>query len=648
MIIEEYEDDYSNFFYNNTNTNVGKTGIFDRPGLRQVYTNTLQNDIDEYIHVLNINKNYHNKPQNISNNHVQNSSESVIKKPLLPDLTNVLNEKYCAFNKKDSDEYECNYKNERLILKDDLFNIENEDSNYSFLSPESDIDANNFLLEDLDTKNSLTDVSKYNSSKSQDCFAQYRYIVPIEKFYSYIAVDSGSGRPKTAKKLIESPETESTVDNNLLQCQSSVEKEYTYLPDDSNGGSEHQETDNKSMWILKVQLWIDKFKHKSKLNKDLRSEARKYNCSVSAKSKIKSTTLDEVLTKTLKDLNQYSKFFINDQGNSIRSSIALKNNVQNSTNMILRQTSFDDEMIKIHHHHYLFLRFLSPINCSLCLRYIKENNLEDELKNSRYFHVYDCLEKEIESMQQGNNISEEKIYESSLFNFWHGIKREISFKLKRNDSKSMKTIGSLKLTEIDNGKPKSRYDEAIVTKACYYRPIRWKSIDNIELKRLVKRILINFQSLDVVKNNITKYPMLKDRSNQTRSKSIILQVTNESYNKRLNLWNLWFWRSLSNGHWDTAGDCDIKCNKCQRKILSSMETILFRDQYNMFKDRLCVECISTVLESKVYMAKCNRTTVSAERGSYTELSLANEESHLEDEQYFEVNGFHDVVDLIAE
>lgn len=199
MIIEEYEDDYSNFFYNNTNTNVGKTGIFDRPGLRQVYTNTLQNDIDEYIHVLNINKNYHNKPQNISNNHVQNSSESVIKKPLLPDLTNVLNEKYCAFNKKDSDEYECIYKNERLILKDDLFNIENEDSNYSFLSPESDIDANNFLLEDLDTKNSLTDVSKYNSSKSQDCFAQYRYIVPIEKFYSYIAVDSGSGRPKTAK-----------------------------------------------------------------------------------------------------------------------------------------------------------------------------------------------------------------------------------------------------------------------------------------------------------------------------------------------------------------------------------------------------------------------------------------------------------------
>lgn len=648
MIIEEYEDDYSNFFYNNTNTNVGKTGIFDRPGLRQVFTNTLQNDIDEYIHVLNINKNYHNKRQNISNNHVQNSCESVIKKPLLPDLTNVLNKKYCAFNKKDSDEYECIYKNERLILKDDLFNIENEDSNYSFLSPESDIDANNFLLEDLDTKNSLTDVSKYNSSKSQDCFAQYRYIVPIEKFYSYIAVDSGSGRPKTAKKLIESPETESTVDNNLLQCQSSVEKEYTYLPDDSNGGSEHQETDNKSMWILKVQLWIDKFKHKRKLNKDLRSEARKYNCSVSAKSKIKSTTLDEVLTKTFKDLNQYSKFFINDQGNSIRSSIALKNNVQNSTNMILRQTSFDDEMIKIHHHHYLFLSFLSPINCSLCLRYIKENNLEDELKNSRYFHVYDCLEKEIESMQQGDNISEEKIYESSLFNFWHGIKREISFKLKRNDSKSMKTIGSLKLTEIDNCKPKSRYDEAIVTKACYYRPIRWKSIDNIELKRLVKRILINFQSLDVVKNNITKYPMLKDRSNQTRSKSIILQVTNESYNKRLHLWNLWFWRSLSNGHWDTAGDCDIKCNKCQRKILSSMETILFRDQYNMFKDRLCVECISTVLESKVYMAKCNRTTVSAERGSYTELSLANEESHLEDEQYFEVNGFHDVVDLIAE
>lgn len=648
MIIEEYEDDYSNFFYNNTNTNVGRTGIFDRPGLKHVYTNTLQNDVDEYIHVLNINKNYHNKSQNISNHHVQNSSESVIKKPLLSDLTNVLNKKYCAFNNVDNDEYKSIFKNERLILKDDLFNIENEDSNYSFLSPESDIDASKLFLEDLDTKKSLTDVSKYNSSKDQDCFAQYRYIVPIEKFYSYIDAESGSGRPKTAKKLIESPETESTLDNYLVQCESSVEKEYTHLPDDSNGGSEHQETDNKSMWILKVQLWIDKFKHKSKLNKNLRSGATKYKCSVSTKSRNTSTNMDDVFTKTFTNLNQYSKFFINDQRNSIRSSIALENNVQNSTNMILRQTSFDDEMIKIHHHHYLFLRFLSPINCSLCLRYIRENNLEDELKNSRYFCVYDCLEKEIENMQQSDDMSEEKIYESSLFNFWHGIKREISFKLKRNDSKSIKTIGSLKVTKIDNGMSESKDVEAIVTKTCYYRPLKCKAIDNIELNRIVKRILINFQSLDVVKNNITKYPMLKDKSNQTRSKSIILQITNERYNKRLHLWNLWFWRSFSNGYWDMAGDCDIECNKCQRKILSSMETILYRDQYNMFRDRLCAECMSRVLESKVCMARFNRPTVSVERVSHTELALANEESHLEDEQYFEINGFNDVVDLIAE
>lgn len=648
MIIEEYEDDYSNFFYNNTNTNIGKTGIFDRPSLKHVYTNTLQNDVDEYIHVLNINKNHHNKPQNISNNHVQNSSESVIQKPLLSDLTNVLNEKYCGFNSKEIDEYECNFKNERLLLKDDLFNIENTDSNYSFLSPESDIDANKLLLEDLDTKKSLTDVSKYNSSRSKDCFAQYRYIVPIEQFYSYVDAQLGSGRPKTAKKLIETPETESTEDNNLLQCESSVEKEYTHLPDDSNGGSEHQETDNKSMWILKVQLWIDKFKRKSKLNKNLRSGARKYKYSVNTKSKITSTNMDDIFLKTFRDLNQYSKFFINSQGDSIRNSIALTNNVQNSTNMILRQTSFDDKMIKIHHHHYLFLRFLSPINCSLCLKYIKENDLERELKNSRYFHVYDGLEKEIESMQQCNDMSEEKIYESPLFNFWHGIKREISFKLKRNDSKSIKTIGSLKLPKIDYGKPESKDYGAKMTTKSNFRPADCRSIDTIELNRIVKIILTNFQSLHVVKNNISNYPMLKDKSNQTRSKGIILQMTNERYNKRLHLWNLWFWGSLSNGYWDTTNDSDIRCNKCQKKILSSMETVLYRDQYNMFRDRLCGECMSRVLESKVYLARFNRTTVSAERGLHTELVLANAESHLEDEQYFEVNGFNDVVDLIAE
>ncbi|SGZ39350.1 uncharacterized protein HGUI_01550 [Hanseniaspora guilliermondii] len=643
MIVEEYEDDYSNFFYNNTNTNLGKTGIFERPGLKQVFTNTLQNDIDEYIHVLNINKNY----QNISNNHVQNSSESVIKKPL-SDLTNVLNKKYNASNNKDSSNYKSTFKNEKLILKDDLFNIEKEDSNYSFLSPESDIDASNFLLKDLDTKNNLTDVSKYNSFKNQDYLAQYRYIVPIEKFYSYIDADSGSGRPKTAKKLIESPETESTVNNDLLHDDSSVEKEYTHFPGDSNGGSEHQETDNRSMWILKIQLWIDKLKNKKRVDKSLRSRTRKYKCSATTKSMISSKNIDDVFVDTFKDLNQYSKFFINEPNNFIGDSIALHNTVQNSTNMILRQTSFDDEMIKIHHHHYLFLSFLSPINCSLCLRYIRENNLEDELKKSRYFHVYDRLEKEIECMQEYNDISEEKIYESSLFNFWHGIKREISFKLKRNDSKSIKTIGSLRLPQGANVCAKSREFEAIVSTPCYYKSIKCKEIDHNELQRLVKKILDSFQSLDVIKSNITKYPMLKDSSNKTRSKNIILQITNEQYNKRLHLWNIWFWRSLSNVYLDMANDCTIRCNKCQTKILSCMETIVYRDQYNMFRERLCTGCRSIALETKVCMSELSKSITSVESEPHKDLALVNEESHLEDEEYFEVDGFNDVVNLIAE
>lgn len=126
MIIEEFEDDYSNFFYNNTNTNNSKTGIFGRPNLKQRYSNSLKDDIDEYLNVLNINKNYQNENNTLSNKHIQNSTESIIKKPLLTNIFNVTKSK-CENFKNSSSPNRIKSVYERathLILKDDLFNIE--------------------------------------------------------------------------------------------------------------------------------------------------------------------------------------------------------------------------------------------------------------------------------------------------------------------------------------------------------------------------------------------------------------------------------------------------------------------------------------------------------------------------------------------
>ena len=649
MIIEEFEDDYSNFFYNNTNTNNSKTGIFGRPNLKQRYSNSLKDDIDEYLNVLNINKNYQNENNTLSNKHIQNSTESIIKKPSLANIFNVTKLK-CENFKNSSSPNRIKSVYERathLILKDDLFNIENDKSSFIFLSPESDIDTNNLFLNDLNTQKNLTNSSKCQSFRKQEFCFQYRYIVPVERFYSYIGDKTGNGRPRTAKKLIESPKTENTETSNLSKYELSSVKEYTCLPNDSNGGSEHQETDNKSIWILKVQLWINKVKQtKNHISKII---SKSENSSNLQRMDLSAQVVD-MFNTTFKSLDQYSKFFTNEQTDSVGNSLVLQHNPKNSTNMILRQTSFDDLMIKIHHQHYLFLKFLSPINCAFCLRYVRENDLEDELKQSRYFHLYKSIEKKINmNIDEYQDMSNEKFYESSLFNLWNGIKREISFKLKKSDSKSIKTIGSLKSPKTmfnDSGKNECL---AVISKNSYYKPKAYHPLTKKKLKKLIKLLLNGCENLDVVKNNITEYPILKDRCNQAKNKDVILLMTDQVFKKKLYLWNLWFWKCVANGCLNVSTECSIKCINCGKKILSSMESLLFRYEYNSHKGKLCRTCqigMKNVCVNVTAIFGNVNLPLKFESDETLHSNATNVESQLEDEQHFDDSAFIGVVNLM--
>ena len=222
-------------------------------------------------------------------------------------------------------------------------------------------------------------------------------------------------------------------------------------------------------------------------------------------------------------------------------------------------------------------------------------------------------------------------------------KREISFKLKRSDSKSIKTIGSLKSPKksyISNGHNKPPH---VIGQHDYNNLKLCTPISQRELKKLTKMLLNSFQNLDVVKTNMTNFPLLKDKANQTKNKEVILLMTDELFERKLRLWNQWFWKSLSNKSIN-SDSYDIRCNKCNIKLLSSMENILFRYKHRSYRSRVCQRCQVAIDDATIYVESEDVGKKIVVKSKFNETMIASVESQLEDEQYFEVDGFDDVVD----
>ncbi|KAL6926130.1 hypothetical protein ACO0SA_001671 [Hanseniaspora valbyensis] len=604
---------------------IEKVGIYKNFDKKFIRATSLNEDINEYLCYLKQANGFEQEQQSF----LKNSSDSVIKHQIFKNNTNNLHSFLLDIFKKnvfanDTEVFEYLVSQLKLSSSMTKNNVCNN-KNFITLSPASD------LTDDLkmDLLSSYAKNQVPTSENNDNIIPNYLndFNINIDTFFGEKNQETNclkeTLRPKSKGKLIDSPETEKSG-NSLTESLNS-EKEFK---EQKELQEELCQIDHHSMWLIKLDLWVHRFKEKKKnqrmkFEKNKKMEERELiNKRVEITNTESKSSLAEIIDtnnnnsldiinkemlERLLVLNNYSKFYVPNNNKTLRDSVMLNNRPYNSRILILNETDFDRTLINLHHKHFLFMNILSPVECSACLDFIREHKLQNDLKKSSYFKQY------LNNCHQLESLINSPVYDrynkpkngSSFNNFWSGIKREISFKLRRNDSKSIKTIGSLsdKLkqnSEKNNFLPVSKHylkseknynakKHSIVQQ--YYKP------DTKDKFTLSKEIINYYKqfNFELIQNNFCSYPIYKSSNNQLKNSYLIMPLIDETFYELFLSWNSWYWKYYNNKKFINdnillQNSSEIKCNKCETKISDAMENFLFRYDFNYYKDRLCIEC----------------------------------------------------------
>lgn len=402
-------------------------------------------------------------------------------------------------------------------------------------------------------------------------------------------------RPQFKDKLIDSPKTKKS------------EKAFSNSTSSTNSFQKQQlaikacQPTMRSVWQNKFEIWFSHLKQtrnqKSKPKKpSKKKEIQRFRSSKHVlKDHNEIVIINNIYQESVNFDNllipeNYSKFFIPNNNKYFYDNAMLNTNAYNTRHLILKETAFDRALINFHHGHFTYTGLFSPTECSTCLTFIRDNNLQHALKNSNYLKHYLRNNKSFEAFENIRNTKLKK--RLSISEFWSGIKRELSFKLPKVDSRSMNTIGSL----VENGEVNKQSKKLAKGYICkkkdvgtiYKKEPLYKtenfyyaiSQEFINYFKILGYILIEYRSCI--------YPVFKTGESELHYTEMKLSLANEAFFGLFMSWNDWYWR----GHKDIKKihSKPVTCYICFHEIGDNMENILFRYKLNYFKDRLCLNC----------------------------------------------------------
>lgn len=563
--------------------------IFEEKTIR---AKTLREDIDEYIDFLDQSNRYDDENQKAL------KFSAVLNEPrLLQNRSQYLHtgtdmQQKNSVLSNSTDVY--SYLNPRLQSKDKfLSSFEKKD--FINLSPISDITDN--METQIFTASTKHKVSASEKAWTPDYLNDFN--INIGSFFQDQMHINSILRPHCKGKLIDSPRTENGEDA---------------LSHSAGSGSSFQEKQlaNKlcrptalSVWHQKFEIWVSSFKQKGnhKVKPKMcskKKELQRFNSfkqvgEVRSGKDISNNLNQERLDYEFLPLKKYSNFFIANNNKYFYDNAMINNKAYNTRHLILKETDFDRTLINLHHSHFTFTGLFSPFECYSCLKFIKDNNLQNDLKNSKYFKHYLKISKSLENVGESSCTRLKK--RLSISEFWSGIKRELSFKLKRTDSGSMNTIGSLAAKSNDDKKTKKcnkgctykKYDETTKPK----KPALHKYLEKYSgnFYYAISQEFINyFKNLGyiLIEYSFCCYPVFKAGESELQYTEMTLSLTNEVFCELFMSWNNWYWRFHNDIN--KIHSKPIKCYICFHEIGDNMESILFRYKLNYFKDRLCLNC----------------------------------------------------------
>ncbi|XBW34616.1 hypothetical protein QEN19_000182 [Hanseniaspora menglaensis] len=556
---------------NNVSNNLGIFKNFEQKLTKPL---SLLEDIDQFLNFLSNTCDIQNElfvPANVS-------SDTVIKKNIL-DCDDAYRKSFFSeikqknvFSNENSDICEyltaCISKNENSV--DNL-----EHKEFVFLSPVSDFtDENSFKDSKVvySNKKILSPLNLLSPNYLNDVSMNY-----LTFFKNNSAVTQSFIKPK--RKLIDSPVTDKSFNSLSVSLSPPSIK--------MQSKNESYLTDTHSMWLMKLDLWFDKFKISKK-----RVESKKESlqlCKTQNDTKFCTEKIQQEISQDILYLHKFSKFFIPNNNKHLYDTAMLSNNAYNSRLLIHKETNFDKILINLHHQHFLMTGIMLPSKCDSCIKFIKQDNLQKDLKNCNYFKHYFTQYRNMEtSISNSSDAAKTPI---SVNNFWSDIKRDISFKLKGSENKSINTIGSLceEKSSLAQLPIQSNYN---INKKNNLKTYRNFSKSNKRLKCRIlsveeKKILALLKFV-VIKNNFCAFPLIKSKHTKIKNRQVVLPLVDETFRNLFMSWMCWYWSVYKNCY-EIRSNL-IKCNSCDYPIADKMDCLLFRVSYNHFSNRLCVSC----------------------------------------------------------